>query len=76
MYSPHDFLSTFVLSTIDDEPRIVREAINLTYGRLWNEAMVEEMKSLHNNETWDLVELPNGRNPVGIKWVFKNKLNT
>jgi len=32
--------------------------------------MVEEMESLHKNETWDLVELP-----IGSKWVFKKKLN-
>jgi hypothetical protein len=37
--------------------------------------MVEEMESLHNNETWDLVKLPNGRNIIGSKWVFKNKMN-
>jgi hypothetical protein len=37
--------------------------------------MNEEMASLDNNEAWDLVELPNGRNPIGSKWVFNNKLN-
>jgi hypothetical protein len=37
--------------------------------------MVEEMESLHNNETWDLVELPNGRKLVGSKCFFKKKLN-
>jgi len=26
--------------------------------------MIEEMKSLHNNEMWNLVELPSGRNHV------------
>jgi len=37
--------------------------------------MVEDMESLHKNDMWDLVELPNGRNPIGNKWVFKKKLN-
>jgi hypothetical protein len=37
--------------------------------------MVEELESLHKNEIWDLVELPNGTKPVGSKWVFKKKLN-
>jgi hypothetical protein len=37
--------------------------------------MVEEMESLHKNETWDLVELPNGRNLIGRKWVFKKKMS-
>jgi hypothetical protein len=30
---------------------------------------------LDKNEAWDLVELSTGRNPIGNKWVFKNKLN-
>jgi hypothetical protein len=37
--------------------------------------MVEEMKSLHKNETWTLVKLPSGRNPIGSKWVFKKNMN-
>ena len=28
-----------------------------------------------NNNTWDLVELPEGKNVVGCKWVFKIKRN-
>jgi hypothetical protein len=37
--------------------------------------MVEEMEALDKNEAWDLVELPDGRKPIGSKWVFKKKLN-
>jgi hypothetical protein len=37
--------------------------------------MVEEMESLYNNETWDLVKLPIVRNLVGSKWVFNKKMN-
>ena len=37
--------------------------------------MVEEMESLHKNETHDLVKLPSGINLVGRKWVFKKKMN-
>jgi hypothetical protein len=37
--------------------------------------MVEEMEYLHKNETWDLVKLPSRINHVGIKWVFKKKMN-
>eukprot|EP00253_Pinus_taeda_P036266 PITA_36266 len=33
------------------------------------------MASLHENEAWDLVELPAGRKPIGSKWVFKKKTN-
>jgi hypothetical protein len=33
------------------------------------------MAALDKNKAWDLVELLTGRNPNGIKWVFKNNLN-
>jgi hypothetical protein len=55
-----------VLSSTDDEPKSVREVVQSTKGKLWKEAMVDEIESLHKNETWDLVELPNGRKPIGI----------
>ena len=35
--------------------------------------MKEEMDSLAKNNTWDLVELPEGRSVVGCKWFFKLK---
>ena len=44
-------------------------------GKVWKEAMVDEMASLHKNEAWDLVELSAGRKPIGSKWVFKKKTN-
>jgi hypothetical protein len=34
------------------------------------------MKTLDKNEAWDLVDLLTRRNPIGNKWLFKNKLNT
>ena len=35
--------------------------------------METEMKSLKENEVWDLVKLPPGRKTVGSKWVYKKK---
>ena len=35
--------------------------------------MVEEIQSLHKNQTWDLVELPKGKRAIGCKWVYKKK---
>jgi hypothetical protein len=74
-YTPSDFHSNFSLSISDDDPRTIREVVDLEDGNLWKRAMDEEMESLDKNEAWDLVELPTGRNPIGRKWVFKNKLN-
>nr|XP_029148837.1 uncharacterized protein LOC114925379 [Arachis hypogaea] len=35
--------------------------------------MKEEMKSMKDNDVWDLVELPEGVKPIGCKWIFKTK---
>ncbi|XP_060190311.1 G-type lectin S-receptor-like serine/threonine-protein kinase At5g24080 [Lycium barbarum] len=35
--------------------------------------MTEEMKSLHKNQTWDLVSLLKGKRTVDCKWVFRKK---
>ena len=39
----------------------------------WRRAMVEEMKALAKNETWELVTLPPDKKLVGCKWVFTVK---
>eukprot|EP00253_Pinus_taeda_P014285 PITA_14285 len=53
----------------------MKEAVDSEDGKLWKEAIVDEIASLHKNEAWDLVELPAGRKPIGNKWVFKKKTN-
>ena len=37
--------------------------------------MENKMKSLNENDVWNLVELPKDRKAVGSKWVFKFKVN-
>lgn len=39
----------------------------------WMGAMVDEMESLKNNETWDHIQLPRGNGAIGCKWVYKKK---
>lgn len=41
----------------------------------WQKAMAEEMKSIEKNSTWELVEAPEGKNIIGLKWVFRTKYN-
>ena len=36
--------------------------------------MKAEMDALEKNGTWELVDLPKGKKPVGCKWVFAVKL--
>ena len=39
----------------------------------WEQGMKEEMDSLANNQTWDLVQLPAGKRALQNKWVYKLK---
>eukprot|EP00253_Pinus_taeda_P030707 PITA_30707 len=66
-YSPFAFSSNFSQFVTDEDPRTVMEAVDLEDGKLWKEAMIDEMASLHKNDAWDLVELLAGRKPIGRK---------
>ena len=39
----------------------------------WRQAMLEEMKVIKENETWELVDPPPGCYPISLKWVYKVK---
>jgi hypothetical protein len=32
--------------------------------------MEQELKSVEQNRTWELVRLPDGHHPITLKWVF------
>ena len=42
----------------------------------WQEAVNDEINSIMQNHTWELVNLPPGNKPIGCKWIFKRKLQT
>ena len=39
----------------------------------WIDVMNEEMKSVKDNDVWDLVPLSEGLKFIGCKWIFKTK---
>ena len=43
---------------------------------LWEKAIEEELRALKEAGTWEVVDLPEGVNMVGSKWVFKEKKDT
>ena len=57
------------------EPATIDEALGSPHAKEWKLATDSEYRSLMENDTWDLVELPEGRTAVGCKWVFKVKHN-
>ena len=57
------------------DPWTYHEAINRVDGLKWKEAMNEEINQLEKRNTWKWVPLPNNRNPISSKWVYKIKEN-
>ncbi|RVX04638.1 putative mitochondrial protein [Vitis vinifera] len=51
-------------------PKNIQEALEIPD---WREAMVEEIRALEKNGTWEVMTLPRGKKPVGCKWVFTVK---
>ena len=58
------------------EPRSIAEALSSNFSKEWKEAADLEYKAILDNGTWELVELPDGRKPIGSKWVFRVKYNS
>jgi hypothetical protein len=55
------------------EPETIQQAWKSPEASEWKKAAEEEIASLKENDTWDLVKLPEGRRAVGCKWIFKAK---
>ncbi|CAL2257557.1 unnamed protein product [Prunus armeniaca] len=69
--SDDDLLVHFVLFA-DSDPLSFSDAVK---EPKWQKAMDEEIKSIEKNNTWELIELPQGHKTIGVKWVYKTKLN-
>ena len=65
--------SEYVLITDDGELENFQEVQSQKDKQRWMKAMHEEMNSLHKNNTYELVKLPEGKKSLRNKWVFKLK---
>jgi len=63
---------TYVYS-IDLDPISFKEAMDSQDAPFWKEAVQDEMDSIMENNTWVLVDLPPGCEPITSKWIFKRK---
>ncbi|XP_070015759.1 uncharacterized protein [Nicotiana sylvestris] len=61
------FLAAFSSVT---EPQSYTEAAQ---DPSWIEAMQAEIKALQENNTWEIVNLPEGKKPIRCKWIYKVK---
>ena len=56
-----------------DEPTNYEEAMMSLDSAKWLEAMKSEMGSMYENKVWTLVDLPDDRQAIENKWIFKRK---
>jgi hypothetical protein len=59
-----------------ENPKDFAEAQDQTDWPLWKQAISEEMKSLKKRDVFgEVIELPEGAQSIGYKWVFNRKRN-
>lgn len=56
-------------------PRTYNQAISCRDQNHWIIAIEMELRSIKENNTWTVVDLPNGKSAIGCKWLFKIKEN-
>ena len=59
--------------SIDNDPVSFDQAMSGENSDKWLIAMKEELKSMADNNVWEMTELPKDSKRVGCKWVFKTK---
>ena len=59
-----------------DEPTNYEEAMMSPDSAKWLEAIKPEIGSMYENKVWTLVELPDDRQAILYKWIFKRKTYT
>ncbi|KAG9444834.1 hypothetical protein H6P81_016174 [Aristolochia fimbriata] len=57
-----------------DDPQTYEQALESKDSTEWLKAIQEELDSMDKNKVWKLVELLEGKQPIGCKWIFKKKL--
>ncbi|KAM2852430.1 hypothetical protein PS2_028426 [Malus domestica] len=56
----------------DNEPETYEEAEK---NKAWKKVMKEEIEMIEKNDTWEFVNRPSDKPVIGVKWVYKMKLN-
>lgn len=64
------------INMVFQEPRSYDEAMSSVQKDKWIIAMQDEIESMKENKTWNLVELPSDRKAIGCKWIFKIKMDS
>ncbi|MBJ4058719.1 hypothetical protein JGD43_25720, partial [Salmonella enterica subsp. enterica serovar Goldcoast] len=59
----------------NDELYTYLEALVDPDSESWPEAMRSEIKSMHDNQVWNLVDPPDGVKTIECKWIYKRKID-
>jgi len=72
---PAERLSYMARTKLPTEPESWKEMQKLPDSEKleWTKATDEEIRSLKELQTWELTELPPGKQAIGCKWIFKLK---
>ena len=62
-----------MILTDGGEPECFKEAMSYQHKNELVKAIQENIKSLNENHTYDLVKLPKGNRALKNKWVYKLK---
>ena len=69
-----DMVVVYALPVIDDDiPNTFGEVLGSSESDQQKLAMKEEMKTLYQNQTYELVKLPKGKRVIGNKQVYTKK---
>lgn len=66
IYASSDFARLAIEPTCFEDAAVNEE---------WMRAMKEELEAIERNKTWRLVDLPDGKDAIGLKWIYKSKFN-
>ena len=60
-----------VIRVMEDDLIKFHQAIESSNSQKCIYVMNEEIKSMKENNVWDLIPFPEGVKPIGCKWIFK-----
>ena len=61
------------IGVAEDDPFNFYQAMESSNSQKWIDAMNEDIRSMKDNDIWDLVPLLEGMKLIGSKWIFKIK---
>ena len=73
LFKPSKWRVRAMIARTNEEPRTLEEALASEDAADWKTAWDSEVRSLKDNGTWVLEDLPEGRTAIGCRWVFKIK---